>query len=229
MPGELTLLQEKLDYQFRDRDLLELALSHRSCGSHNNERLEFLGDSILNHIIAQALYLQFENSREGALSRMRAALVKGETLAELARELDLGFFVRLGPGEMKSGGRHRDSILADTLEAVIGAILLDSEVGTCSDCVLRLSESRLGELSPQVVGKDAKTQLQEYLQGRGKMLPDYQLLAVNGEDHQQHFKVSCELHDFQLKFCGEGSSRRRAEQEAAGLTLASLQGESGHV
>jgi ribonuclease-3 len=229
MSGELTLLQEKLGYQFCDRELLELALTHRSCGSRNNERLEFLGDSILNHVIAQTLYLQFENSREGELSRMRAALVKGDTLAEVARELDLGLFVRLGPGEMKSGGQRRDSILADTLEAVIGAILLDAGVDSCRDRVLQLFNARLCKLSPQAVGKDAKTRLQEYLQGRGKTLPDYQLLAIRGEDHVQQFKVSCELPEFKMKISGEGSSRRRAEQEAARRTLASLESKSEHV
>ncbi|MCZ6831783.1 MAG: ribonuclease III [Gammaproteobacteria bacterium] len=223
MSGELALLQEKLGHRFCDPELLELALTHRSRGSRNNERLEFLGDSILNHIIAQALYQQFENSREGELSRMRAALVKGETLAEVARELDLGSVVRLGPGEMKSGGRRRDSILADTLEAVIGAVLLDSDVSSCRDRVLQLFDTRLRELSPQRLAKDAKTQLQEFLQGRGKALPAYQMLAIHGEDHQPHFKVSCELPEFDLSLCGEGSSRRRAEQEAARLTLASLE------
>ncbi len=223
MSGELDLLQEKLGHQFCDPGLLELALTHRSRGSRNNERLEFLGDSILNHIIAQALYLQFENSREGELSRMRAALVKGETLAEVARELDLGSVVRLGPGETKSGGRRRDSILADTLEAVLGAILLDADVITCRTRVLQLFDTRLRGLSPQQVEKDAKTRLQEFVQGRGKALPTYQLMAVSGEDHKQHFRVSCQLPEFNLKLCGEGSSRRRAEQEAARLTLASLE------
>jgi len=221
--GELTLLQEKLGLRFHDPCLLEQALTHRSCGSRNNERLEFLGDSILNHIIAQALYQQFENSREGDLSRMRAALVKGETLAQVARELDLGSVLRLGPGERKSGGRHRDSILADTLEAVIGAVLLDADVNRCRDWVLQLFATRLRELPPQGVAKDAKTRLQEFLQGRGKALPDYKMVAIEGKDHQKHFKVSCELPELDLSLCGEGSSRRRAEQEAARLTLASLQ------
>jgi len=223
MSCELTRLQERLGYHFTDPDLLELALTHRSRGSRNNERLEFLGDSILNHIIAQELYQQFEDSREGELSRMRAALVKGETLAEVARELDLGSVVRLGPGEMKSGGHRRDSILADTLEALIGALLLDTDMGSCRSRVLALFDTRLRELSPQRAEKDAKTRLQEFLQGRGKALPDYQLLVVSGEDHAQHFKVSCHLPGLELTLCGEGSSRRRAEQEAARLALASLE------
>jgi ribonuclease-3 len=220
--ADLALLQDRLGHRFADPGLLELALTHRSCGSRNNERLEFLGDSILNHIIAEALYQRFEAAREGQLSRMRAAMVKGDTLAEVARELDLGAVVRLGPGEMKSGGHRRDSILADTLEAVIGAVLLDAGTGTCRDRVLQLFEERLGELSPQHAEKDAKTRLQEFLQGRGKSLPDYQLLETSGEDHARHFSVCCRLPEFKLNLAGEGSSRRRAEQEAARLTLARL-------
>ena len=220
MSDELALLQEKLGHRFADPGLLELALTHRSCGSRNNERLEFLGDSILNHIIAQALYEQFEPAREGELSRMRAALVKGVTLAEIARELDLGSVVRLGRGEMKSGGRRRESILADTLEALVGALLLDADIPTCRERVLQLFATRLQGVQ---VAKDAKTRLQEFLQGRGKALPVYVLLGVEGEDHRQHFTVGCELSEFGLKLSGQGSSRRRAEQEAARLALARLE------
>jgi ribonuclease-3 len=222
VPGKLGVLQENLGYQFADPELLALALSHRSCGNSNNERLEFLGDSILNHIIAAELYRRFPDSREGELSRMRASLVRGETLAELAREVDLGLVLRLGPGEMKSGGRHRNSILADTLEAIVGAMLLEAGLETCRNHVLRLFAERLDQLSPKDLAKDAKTRLQEFLQGRGKSLPDYQLISVEGEDHCQQFAVSCELQEYQMRMRGEGSSRRRAEQEAARLALLEL-------
>jgi ribonuclease-3 len=222
MPDKLDLLQKNLGYQFEDIEILELALSHRSCGSRNNERLEFLGDSILNHIIAAELFQKFPESREGELSRMRASLVKGETLAEVGRELELGLVVRLGPGEMKSGGRHRDSILADTLEAVVGAMLLETGPEICRERVLSLFAARLDRLSPKDLPKDAKTRLQEFLQGRGKSLPEYLLISVEGEDHCQQFAVSCKLQEYQMNMKGEGSSRRRAEQEAARLALLEL-------
>ena len=215
-------LEAALGYSFSDPDLLTLALTHRSCGALNNERLEFLGDSILNHIVAEALFQQFQSSREGDLSRMRASLVKGETLAEVARELKLGEYLRLGPGEMKSGGQRRDSILADTFESLVGAMLLDADVETCRQQVLRLFSARLSELSPQQTGKDAKTRLQEHLQGRGKALPEYGLRAVSGDDHEQEFTVTCELSDYGVKVEGQGSSRRRAEQTAAATALREL-------
>jgi len=215
-------LQEALQYQFKNLDLLELALTHRSCGSRNNERLEFLGDSILNHTIAENLFRRFEEASEGELSRMRAKLVKGKTLAAVARELDLGEQLKLGPGEMKSGGHRRDSILADTLEAIVGAILLDSGADAVKQCVLRWFESRLGGISPEAAAKDAKTSLQEYLQGRGLPLPDYQLAAVQGEDHCQEFTIICSLENPLLQCEGIGSSRRKAEQLAAAATLEAL-------
>ncbi len=219
----LERLEQQLEYEFSDQALLELALTHRSRGSRNNERLEFLGDSILNHIAAQALFHQFEGSREGDLSRMRASLVKGETLADIARELELGSYLLLGPGEMKSGGHRRDSILADTLEALIGAILLDSDVERCRVVVERLLLSRLLDLSERSLDKDGKTRLQEYLQSRGKSLPDYQLDRVEGEDHRQQFYVHCDLPQFKLSVPGSGSSRRKAEQMAAAAALEALQ------
>ena len=156
-------LQQVLGYQFRDSGLLDLALTHCSAGGQNNERLEFLGDSIVNHIIAEALFLRFPASREGEMSRMRASLVKGDTLAEVALELELGDHLRLGSGERKSGGHRRASILADAFEAVVGAILLDSDVEQCRQCVLGWFDARLQQLSTGTVEKDAKTQLQEYL------------------------------------------------------------------
>jgi ribonuclease-3 len=218
-------LQRTLGYQFRDSQLLRLALTHRSAGGRNNERLEFLGDSILNHVIAEALFGRFPKAREGELSRMRAALVKGDTLAEVARELELGDSLQLGSGERKSGGHRRGSILADALEAVIGAILLDAGVEQCRERVLDWFSTRLDDLSDSLVEKDPKTRLQEYLQGRGRPLPDYQLVDVNGAAHAQQFRVSCRLEQPGLVVEGSGSSRRRAEQAAA---LEALEGLLAH-
>jgi ribonuclease-3 len=215
-------LQKALGYQFRDSQLLTLALTHRSAAGQNNERLEFLGDSIVNHIIAEDLYRRFPRSREGEMSRMRASLVKGDTLAEVAREHQLGEYLLLGRGERKSGGHRRSSILADALEAVIGAILLDSDVEQCRRCVLQWFRSRLDGLASGAADKDAKTRLQEYLQGRNKPLPDYELLGVEGDDHNQHFLVSCRLRSPGLVVRGQGTSRRKAEQDAASSALQEL-------
>ncbi|MEZ5571679.1 MAG: ribonuclease III [Halioglobus sp.] len=217
--ADTSRLQKALGYQFVDAELLGLALTHSSVGNPNNERLEFLGDSILNHIIAEAIYRQFPSCREGEMSRMRAALVKGETLAEVAGQLQLGDYLRLGSGERKSGGHRRDSILADTLEALIGAILLDSDVEHCRRCVLVWFADRLQQLSLGAVSKDAKTQLQEYLQGRNFPLPEYDLLRVTGNDHAQEFLVACRLQKPSLVVEGAGSSRRKAEQDAANSAL----------
>jgi ribonuclease-3 len=219
---ETARLEQALGYQFGDSNLLGLALTHCSVGSHNNERLEFLGDSILNHIIAEAIYHQFPTSREGEMSRMRAALVNGDTLGAVAAELGLGEYLRLGAGERKSGGHRRSSILADALEAVVGAILLDSDVEHCRRCVLDWFGGRLRELSPGNLGKDAKTQLQEYLQGRNYPLPEYALLSVKGDDHAQEFLVTCRLQRPSLVVEGAGSSRRKAEQDAAHTALDSI-------
>jgi ribonuclease-3 len=209
------VLQQALGHEFADPELLVMALTHRSAGSKNNERLEFLGDSIINHIVADALYQRFPRAREGDLSRMRASLVKGDTLAELARELQLGEYLLLGPGERKSGGYRRSSILADTLEALAGAIVLDAGYERCRDCVLCWFGTRLDQLAAGAVDKDAKTRLQEYLQGRGNPLPEYELVAVEGDDHDQQFSVACRLSRPQLVVQGSGSSRRKAEQAAA--------------
>ena len=216
-------LQRTLGYEFADPALLTMALTHRSAGSRNNERLEFLGDSIVNHIIADALYHRFPDAREGDMSRMRASLVKGDTLAELARELQLGDYLVLGPGERKSGGYRRSSILADTLEALAGAILLDAGFQRCRDCVLGWFGTRLEQLATGVADKDAKTRLQEYLQGRGNPLPEYELLGVTGDDHNQMFSVACRLSKPQLQAEGSGRSRRKAEQAAALSALQRLE------
>lgn len=214
-------LQRALGYEFSDQQLLVRALTHRSAGGKNNERLEFLGDSIVNHIIAEALYQRFSTATEGEMSRMRASLVRGETLAEVAREMHLGEYLVLGPGERKSGGHRRASILADALEAVVGAILLDAGIEQCRACVLQWFTARLAQLTT-ATGKDAKTRLQEYLQGRGNPLPVYELLAVMGDDHKQQFKVVCRLNDPKLLVEGSGSSRRKAEQAAASSALETL-------
>jgi len=220
--SDLPRLQRAIGYDFTNGDLLSLALAHRSVGRCNNERLEFLGDSIVNHVIAEALYQQFPEAREGDLSRMRASLVKGDTLAEMARELGLGDYLQLGPGEKKSGGHRRGSILADALEAVAGAILLDSDVETCRTVLLRWFENRLSGLDDKPASKDPKTRLQEFLQGRGRPLPQYELLGVSGDDHRQEFRVSCRIQKPSLIVEGSGSSRRKAEQSAAAAGLERL-------
>lgn len=219
---DLARLQRTIGYDFSDESLLDLAMVHRSVGSNNNERLEFLGDSIVNHVIAEALYHRFPDAREGELSRMRASLVKGDTLAELAREIGLGEYLKLGPGERKSGGHRRGSILADAFEAVAGAIILDSDVETCRACLLRWFAPRLGDLNVANADKDAKTQLQEYLQGRRRPLPEYELLNVSGDDHDQVFQVACKVQKPILVVMGKGNSRRKAEQAAAEAALAGL-------
>ncbi|MDO8860769.1 ribonuclease III [Haliea sp. E1-2-M8] len=216
---KLRRLQQLLGHEFSDPDLLQLALTHRSASGNNNERLEFLGDSIVNHVIAEALYRQFPKAREGDLSRMRATLVKGDTLAEIGRELGLGEFLRLGQGERKSGGHRRASILADVLEAIAGAILLDSGVDSCRLCLLRWFHGRLAGLEMGAAGKDAKTRLQEHLQGRGRPLPAYELLAVEGEDHQQLFRILCRVAQPERTFEGSGGSRQKAEQASAEAAL----------
>ncbi len=212
-------LQQVLGYQFSQPALLEQALTHRSRGAHNNERLEFLGDSILNHLIAEQLFRRFPEASEGDLSHMRAALVRGDMLAVMAREMALGDEVLLGQGERKSGGRRRDSILADAFEAVIGAILLDGGYKVARERVEAWFAQRLDAVDAEAAKKDAKTALQEYLQARGLPLPEYQLVAVEGADHCQQFTVECCLGEPVLRQSGTGSSRRRAEQAAAGAAL----------
>ena len=215
-------LQRSLGYRFSDQTLLTLALSHRSVGATNNERLEFLGDSILNHVIAEALYAKYPAAREGDLSRMRASLVKGDTLAEVASELDLGDYLLLGTGERKSGGHRRHSILADALEAITGAVLLDSDVAQCRECLLRWFATRLANPALDVTEKDPKTRLQEYLQGRRRPLPVYELLCVTGEDHNQKFDVACRMQNPEMVMQAAGNSRQRAEQAVAELVLENI-------
>jgi ribonuclease-3 len=213
----------RIGYQFQDQSLIELALSHRSVGNDNNERLEFLGDSILGFVVGEALYQKFPKAREGDLSRMRSQLVKGKTLAEVAREFELGDYLNLGPGEMKSGGHRRESILADAVESMIGAIYLDAGMETARERVLSWLASRLGEVTPESRLKDAKTQLQEWMQARKKPLPAYHLRETSGAEHNQLFKVECELEKVGKRFFGEASSRRAAEQAAAQAALNYIQ------
>lgn len=212
---------KRIGYEFNDSDLLELALTHRSCGAHNNERLEFLGDAALNFIIGHAIYQRLPNSKEGELSRYRANLVKGVTLAEVANELQLGEHLHLGGGEMKSGGHRRASILADTVEAIIGAIYIDSGMASCEACVLQWFDSRLENLALSGQ-KDSKTQLQEFMQARGQSLPLYEVADVSGEEHSQVFTVECRVDGLKKPTRGQGSSRRNAEKQAAESALKGL-------
>jgi len=212
-------LERKIDYSFTNRDFLLQALTHRSMGGAHNERLEFLGDSLLGMFIAEALYIKFPNVAEGDLSRMRATLVRGQTLAELARDFEVGDFLRLGPGELKSGGFRRDSILADSVEAIIAAVYLDSDMKQCESLVLNWYQSRLNSIEPGVSQKDPKTQLQEWLQGRRLPLPTYEVLEVTGQAHNQRFTMSCAVEGVDEKAIGVGTSRRKAEQDAAQKAL----------
>lgn len=216
-------LERLLDYTFADQVLLEQALTHRSAGSRNNERLEFLGDAILGSVVAAELYRRYPGAKEGELSRLRANLVRRESLAEIAQQLDLGQHLTLGAGERKSGGHRRDSILSDTVEALLGAIFLESGFAVCQRCILRLFSARLDALSDVASLKDAKTRLQEYLQSHHLPLPEYTVQEVSGEAHAQFFKVECSVADTGLSAGkGQGSSRRQAEQNAAADLLARL-------
>lgn len=223
MRSEIVNLCEKLNYRFKNPELLEDALSHRSFrGNKNNERLEYLGDAVLNFVIAAALFRQNIKAREGELSRLRANLVRGETLTNLAQEFNLGKYLRLGAGELKTGGAQRKSILADGMEAVVGAIYLDGGFQACESCILRWYENRLENVETIPELKDPKTRLQEYLQAKKLPLPVYTILVLEGPAHQQSFKVECQLHGLTNKAIGIGSSRRRAEQKAAEKILAEL-------
>ena len=213
----------KIDYVFTDQSLLKLALSHCSSGQDNNERLEFLGDAILGFIVADELARRFPQAHEGQLSRLRADLVQRITLAELARELEIGPSLLLGSGELKSGGAERDSILADALEALISAIYLDAGLDSCREIVLSWFATRLDSLDIDVQTKDAKTRLQEHLQAIKSALPDYEVLEVAGKDHQQTFAVLCRTDLLPEPITGYGSTRREAEQEAAEAVLKMLE------
>lgn len=207
-------LASGLGYEFTEPTWLQRALTHRSHGRNHNERLEFLGDSVLSLVIAEALFDRFPGLAEGDLSRLRAQLVRGETLATLARALDLGAHLALGEGESRSGGHDRDSILADALEAVFGAVLKDGGLDAARRVILGLYEAKIRGLDPDHVEKDPKTRLQEFLQKRGLPVPVYETLEVSGEAHEQWFVVECRIAGSAVAE-GEGANRRQAEQDAA--------------
>lgn len=220
----LERLASRLSYTFRDANLLRLALTHRSVdGRSNNERLEFLGDSVLNLVIGNSLFQRFPEAREGQLSRMRASLVRGETLAGIAEELMLSDAIVLGPGEIRMGGGRRESTQSDAVEAIIGAVYLDGGFEAARELILRLYDSRLAAMDAELTVKDNKTALQEYLQGRGLPLPRYTIESVHGAAHSQSFVVSCHVEAWGLSFSGTGTSRRQAEQQAAGRAMDHLQ------
>ncbi|MCC2614703.1 ribonuclease III [Aestuariibacter halophilus] len=216
-------LYNKIGYTFDNEAMLERALTHRSASKKHNERLEFLGDAVLGMVIARALFERFPKQPEGNLTRMRASLVKGETLAKLGKEFKLGDLLRLGPGELKSGGFRRSSILADAVEAIIGAIYLEAGLEVCEPLVLDWFASRISQLDPDRQLKDDKTRLQEYLQARKLPLPDYQVVNISGKDHDQTFDIACHVTGLEGPVNGRGSSRRKAEQVAARQALEQLQ------
>jgi len=214
--SNIEILQKQLGYYFKDKTLLNQALTHKSKHYHNNERLEFLGDAILNLIMAEILYLQFEKASEGELTRARASLVKEQTLSEIANKLNLSEYLILGLGELKSGGFRRDSILADALEAIIAAIYLDAkDLETCKTSVYSWFSDKITHLKPHAQEKDPKSRLQEWLQAQQKPLPKYEVTALEGEPHCQNFTVSCSIEGVSEMGIGIGASRRIAEQIAA--------------
>ena len=215
-------LQQKINYQFKDIALLKLALTHRSMGKNNNERLEFLGDSILGVVISRELYKRFDHVDEGKLSRLRSHLVRGQTLAQLARELELSDILILGPGELKSGGFRRESIQADAVEAIFGSVLLDSGFETVNRVILDLYHDLLDGINPNDSLKDPKTQLQEYLQKRSNILPKYELVKTVGKDHNAVFTVNCSLQDQAMQVEQAAKSIKRAEQLCAQILLDKL-------
>jgi ribonuclease-3 len=208
-------LEARLGHRFRDAGLLGQALTHRSFGTPHNERLEFLGDSVLGFAIARELYARFASQPEGKLSRIRASLVREQTLAEIARSIDLGAWLRLGEGELKSGGADRASILADALEALFGAVLLDAGADAAVAVIVGLYAARLEEIDPRHEAKDPKTRLQELLQARRMKVPAYALVATRGVAPNEEFEVECRIEMLGLAVRGTGATRRRAEQDAA--------------
>jgi len=215
-------LQKKISYQFNNIDLLKQALTHRSVSKNNNERLEFLGDSILGCVISRELYQRFPLIDEGQLSRLRSSLVKGQTLAKIAKTIDLSETLVLGQGELKSGGFRRESIQADAFEAVLGAIFLDSDYLTVSSVVLKLYDDLLNDVSPEDSLKDFKTQLQELLQKKGHSLPQYELMKTKGQDHDAIFYVRCIVSEYNIEVERKSKSIKRAEQACAESLLERL-------
>lgn len=219
MIKEPKLLCDKLGLTFNEPKWFVLALTHRSMGAKNNERLEFLGDSILGFVIAEALFEKFPQASEGVLSRLRASLVNQESLADLARLHNLGDYLILGSGELKSGGYRRASILSDALEAIMGAVIQDQGIESCKTWILQLFTDRLAELRLDNWQKDPKTRLQEYMQARQVDIPNYTLISESGLPHEKTFKVECSITLFDKKYVGTGVSRKKAEQHAAELML----------
>ncbi len=224
MQNNVQRLCKRLDYEFKSPAFLKQALTHCSAGVLNNERLEFLGDSILSFVIATALFEKFPDCDEGDLSRLRAYLVKGDMLAEIAFEVELGDYLYLGQGELKSGGFRRASILADALEAIFAAVLLDGGFPSAQHVILHLYQTRLNEKNLHSNLKDAKTKLQEYLQAQKKPLPEYTLTRTEGEEHDQIFHVLCNISSLKISAEGKGDNRRKAEQQAAKELFKKLQG-----
>lgn len=215
-------LGDRIAYRFRNADILDEALTHRSAGTPNYERLEFLGDSLLNYLIAEMLFQANAGASEGDLTRLRASLVRAGTLAEIASELGLGDCLKMGAGELSSGGYRRKSILADAFEALLGAVYLDGGYDAAREVVARLYAKRLGNLPDPESLKDPKTRLQEALQSRGLDLPEYILIDTKGADHNREFTMACQVPSLSLQTEASGSSRRKAEQAAAALALGRL-------
>lgn len=224
MNFDVNRLQKKINANFKNQKLLELALTHRSIGQNNNERLEFLGDSILGFIIADEIYMMFPTAEEGVMSRMRAHLVNGRVLAEISKDMGLSDELILGQGEKKSGGKNRASILSDALEAIIGAMYKDAGLGETKKWILSVFKDRLDALSLDAAEKDPKTRLQEYLQSRGRNVPEYTVTSTSGADHNQLFTVACQVDSLNEVIKASSSTRKKAEQKAASkaLTLLSI-------
>ncbi len=220
--SDLDQLQRELCYSFGNIDLLELALTHRSVSTRNYERLEFLGDSVLGFIVAENLFQRFTDASEGELSRTRSSIVKQPTLAKVARSLSLGDYLGLGGGELKSGGFNRDSILADAVEAILGAVYLDGGLDPARNFIHLHFADQLDEANPEKIVKDPKTRLQEYLQKNGRELPVYNVVGTRGASHDQCFEVQCTLPLDGSAFIGQGGSKRKAEQAAADSALGAL-------
>mgnify|MGYP003672521241 CR=1 FL=1 len=223
MVKKLEKLQQTLAYQFLDPALAQLALTHRSASASHNERLEFLGDSLLGFIIAEVLHEKYVDATEGELSRMRASLVSKPALAAVARRLGMGAFLQLGSGELSSGGSDRDSILADSVEALIAAIYLDGGMKPCKAFVISMHQNKLSADVKKAKRKDAKTRLQEFLQAHGRALPEYKVVDISGAAHEQIFHVSCSLESMDIDAEGSGSSKREAQQQAAEKILESIE------
>lgn len=224
MKSRTAWVRQRLGYEFSDQSLLDLALTHRSASARNNERLEFLGDAVLGLVITRAIYERRSEAGEGLLSRIRSRLVRGETLADIARDLDIGSLIRLGSGESRTGGHQRSTILSNALEAVLGAIYLDGGMGAAERVVLELFRELLAELPGEEELTDPKTRLQEWLQARGHRPPAYEVQSVAGAAHAQTFEVVCSIEELGLKVAGHGASRRGAEQDAAKHALEQILG-----